>query len=318
MHVHDAMRRRVLACAALALPLLAVAGPAVLRVATDALDVAYLAAGPENGRPVVLVHDFGYDVHSFTRVVPLLADAGLRVLVPWMRGHGGTRFIDAAAPRSAQQAALGRDLIDFIDALHIPEAVFAGFGWGAHAARAASVVRPTRCVGLVLAGIGRIDADGPFERYLFRSNLGQRALRIDPRGVAHALWQRRAPDAPVDEALFARAAPSFDNPDFVEIVIHSYRHRFRNAPGDPALEPIEQQLAAQPKIAVPTVVLHGACDGVDLEHFSADAHRHFSGPYRRRVIPLAGHFLARDILVDRRADALDARRRLVDRIGGLA
>ena len=144
MRTHDAMRRRVLAALALA-PLPAVAaparGPAVVRVATDALDVAYVAAGPEKGRPVVLVHDLGYDVHSFTRVAPLLAGAGLRVLVPWLRGHGGTYFRAAAAPRSARQAALGRDLIDFIDALHLPEAVFAGFGWGAHAARAASRAR---------------------------------------------------------------------------------------------------------------------------------------------------------------------------------
>jgi pimeloyl-ACP methyl ester carboxylesterase len=259
MRTHDAMRRRLLACAVLALPPLRAvaidaAGPALLRVATDTLDVAYLAAGPENGRPVVLVHDFGYDVHSFTRVVPLLAGAGVRVLVPWLRGHGGTRFIDAAAPRSAQQAALGRDLIDFIDALHLPEAVFAGFGWGAHAARAASVVRPTRCVGVVFAGIGRIDADGPFERYLFRSNLGQRALRLEPRGVARTLWQRLSPAAPIDAALFARAAPSFDNPDFGAILTHAWAVRHAGAAPDPAYASLEKKFALPPP-AVATIAL---------------------------------------------------------------
>ncbi len=255
MHAHDAMRRRVLAALALA-PLSAAAGPAVRRVATGALDLAFLAAGPENGRPVVLVHDLGYDVHSFTRAVPLLAGAGLRVLVPWLRGHGGTRLRDAAAPRSAQQAALGRDLIDFIDALHIPEAVFAGFGWGAHAARAASVVRPTRCVGLVLAGIGRIDADGPFERYLFRSNLGQRALRMDPRGAVRTLWQRLSPAAPIDAALFARAAPSFDNPDFGAILTHAWAVRHAGAAADPAYASLEKKFALPPP-ATPTITLGG-------------------------------------------------------------
>jgi pimeloyl-ACP methyl ester carboxylesterase len=247
MRAHDAMRRRLLACATLALPpLRAVAGPAVLRVATDALDVACVAAGPENGRPVVLVHDFGYDVHSFERVVPPLAQAGVRVLVPWMRGHGGTRFRAAATPRSAQQAALGRDLIDFIDALHLPEAVFAGFGWGAHAARAASVVRPTRCVGLVLADIERIAADGPFERYLFRSTLGQRTLRDDPRGVARTLWQRVSPDTPIDAALFARAAPSFDHPDFGAILTHAWTFRHAGAAPDPAYAALEKKFALAP------------------------------------------------------------------------
>jgi pimeloyl-ACP methyl ester carboxylesterase len=263
MYTHDAMRRRVLAALALS-PLSAAAGPSVPRVATAALDVAYVAAGPENGRPIVLVHDFGYDVHSFTRVVPLLADAGLRVLAPWMRGHGATRFIDAAAPRSAQQAALGRDLIDFIDTLHIPEAVFAGFGWGAHAARAASVVRPTRCVGLVLAGIDRIDADGPFERYLFRSNLGRRALRIDPRGVARMLWQRLSPGAPIDAALFARAAPSFDNPDFGAILTHAWTFRHAGAAPDPAYAALEKKFALPPP-AVAAITLDATARHLPFE-----------------------------------------------------
>lgn len=264
MRTHDAMRRRLLACAALAWPALrAAAAPAAPRVFTDALDVAYVAAGPEHGRPVVLVHDFGYDVHGFERIVPLLARAGLRVLVPWMRGHGGTVFRAAAAPRSAQQAALGRDLIDFIDALHLPEAVFAGVGWGAHAARAASVVRPTRCVGLVLAGIDRIDADGPFERYLFRSHLGQRALRLDPRGVARTLWQRQSPDTPIDAALFARAAPSFDNPDFGAALTHAWAFRHAGAAPDPAYASLEKKFAL-PLPATATISLSGAARHVSF------------------------------------------------------
>lgn len=287
------MRRRLLGraagLAALTLPSLRAAaapatGPDTLRVATDALDVAYAAAGPEHGRPVVLVHDLGYDVRSFTRVAPLLAAAGLRVLAPWMRGHGGTTFRAAAAPRSAQQAALGRDLIDFIDALHVPEAVFAGFGWGAHAARAASVVRPTRCVGLVLAGLGRIDADGPQERYLYRSNLGQRALRADPRGVARMLWQRLSPAARVDAALFARAAPSFDHPDFGAILTHAWAFRHAGAPSDPAYAPLEKKFVL-PHAAVPTITLTGTASGV------ADAPFAPAGLRRHVDVDGAGHHL---------------------------
>jgi pimeloyl-ACP methyl ester carboxylesterase len=260
----------------------------LLRLQTDTIDFAYHTAGPENGRPVVLVHDFAYDIHSFKRVVPILADAGMRVLLPFQRGHGGTRFRDDAAPRSGQQAALGKDLIEFIDVLHIPEAVFAGFGWGAHAAYAASVVRPTRCVGLVLAGLERIDAAGPFERYLFQSNTGRRELERDPRGVARTLWQRLSPASRFDAGLFASAAPSFDNPEFGAILAHAWGYRHEGAAGDPRYKALEKKFARQPTTGVAAITMAGAASGTGDAAGPAIA---FTGAHDHRELDGVGHHL---------------------------
>jgi pimeloyl-ACP methyl ester carboxylesterase len=246
-----AFMKSAAALAAMALPALrtrAASGP-MRRVSTDVLDVAYLTAGPEDGRPVVLAHDFGYGVESFSRAAPLLAAAGLRVLAPQLRGHGGTRFHDPATPRSGQQAALGKDLIDFIDALHIPEAVFAGFGWGAHAAASAARVRPTRCIGLVLSGIGRIDEAGPRERYLYASDAGRRELDVRRRQLARETWRRLSPQAPFDAALFAQVAPALDNPDYVPVLAHAWLSR--HAPLDPLAAPDPRYAALEKKFAQP-------------------------------------------------------------------
>jgi pimeloyl-ACP methyl ester carboxylesterase len=280
--------------AALALPTLRAnaASASLLRVSTDVLDVAYFTAGPENGRPVVLVHDFGYGIESFSRVVPLLAAAGMRVLVPQLRGHGGTRFHDAAAPRSGQQAALGKDLIDFIDVLHIPEAVFAGFGWGAHAAWAASKVRPTRCVGLVLAGIERIDEAGPRERYLYASGAGLRELDLHRRALARETWQRLSPRAPVDAALFAQVAPALDNPDYAPVLAHAWLGR--HAPKDPLAAPDPRYASLDKKFTQPAdtpvaaLTLTGSASGVAP---ARDPGIVFNGFIARRIVAGAGHHL---------------------------
>lgn len=249
----------------------AAASAASGQVKTDLLDIAYLAAGPEDGRPVVLAHDFGYDVHSFSATAALLADAGLRVLVPHLRGHGATRYLDPATPRSGQQAALGQDLIDFIDALHIPEALFAGFGWGASAARAAAAIRPTRCVGLVLASDEGLDQaasrDLPlpppaeaalWHQYYLQTERGRAALRADRRAVVREIWRRAAAgDGGFDAAAFDRAAPSFDNPDWVDTLVHAYRYRFGNAAADPRYDKAERLIAARKPPAVPVARLEG-------------------------------------------------------------
>jgi pimeloyl-ACP methyl ester carboxylesterase len=292
-------RRRFLAqaagLAAIGLPSLraaAAGGPVphltLQRIQTDALDVAYHAAGPEDGRPVVLVHDFGYDIHSYAKVLPLLAGARLRVLVPFLRGHGGTRFINGDAPRSAQQAALGKDLIDFIDALHIPEAVFAGFGWGAHAAWAASVVRPTRTAGLLLAGSGRVDMAGPWERYLFQSAIGARELGRDPRGVARTLWQRLSPRAAVDAALFARAAPSFDNPDFGAILTHAWGMRHGGATPDPRYATLEKKFATIAGTSTAAITLEGKASGAPPATGPGIV---FTGAHSQRALDGVGYHL---------------------------
>jgi pimeloyl-ACP methyl ester carboxylesterase len=246
----------------------AVASPPWLvhHVSTEELDVAYVAAGPEDGRPVVLVHDFGYGIDSFSHAIPLLAAAGVRVLAPQLRGHGATRFRDGDIPRSGQPAALGKDLIGFIDALHLPEAVFAGFGWGAHAALAASVVRPTRCVGLVLAGIDRIDEAGPHERYLFASAAGQDELHRERRRLARATWRRLSPHAPFPAALFEQVAPALDHPDYVRVLTHAWLGR--HAPRDPAAAPDPRYAALDRRFAQPAgtpvaaVTLAGSASGV--------------------------------------------------------
>jgi pimeloyl-ACP methyl ester carboxylesterase len=289
--------QRAAGLAGLALPALqadAVASlpSAAQRVSTDLIEFAYFAAGPEHGRPVVLVHDFGYGIESFARTAPLLAAAGLRVLAPQLRGHGATRFHDQATPRSGQQAALGKDLIDFIDALHIPEAVFAGFGWGAHAAFAASVVRPTRCVGLVLAGIERIDEARPLERYLFASGAGQRELDRRRRGLAREAWRRLSPRAPFDSALFERIAPALDNPDYVRILTHAWLGR--HAPLDPLAAPdpryaaLEKRFAPAPATTVAALSLSGGASGLAPAAGPAIA---YGGFHARRDLAGVGHHL---------------------------
>ena len=289
--------QRAAGLGALALPGLgmaraAAAAPGLLGVSTDVLDVAYIASGPEDGRPVVLVHDFSYGIDSFSRAAPLLAAANLRVLVPQLRGHGATVFLDPAAPRSGQQAALGKDLIDFIDALHIPEAVFAGFGWGAHAAYAASQVRPTRCVGLVLAGIERIDEAGPRERYLYASGAGRLRLDQQRRALARETWRRLSPRAPFDAALFEQAAPAFDHPDYAAVLAHAWL--VRHAPLDPLAAPdpryaaLEKKFAQPPATAVPALSLGGGASGVVSAAGGGIA---FGGHHARRTLAGVGHHL---------------------------
>lgn len=297
-----ALLRRAGALAALALPTVhAHGGPApragacldaAERVSTEVLEVAYFAAGPEDGRPVVLVHDFGYGIDSFARVAPLLATAGMRVLAPQLRGHGATRF-HASGPRSGQQAALGRDLIDFIDALHLPEAVFAGFGWGAHAAWAASRLRPTRCVGLVLAGAGRIDEAGPLERYLYASSAGRRVLAAQRRTLARAAWRRLSPQARFDATLFARIAPGLDNPDYVAVLTHAWLSRHAPANPDAATDPLyaalEKKFTQPASTPTAAILLAGGASGAPPAAAIA-----FGGPHVHRVLPGVGHHLPFD------------------------
>jgi pimeloyl-ACP methyl ester carboxylesterase len=272
---------------------------ALQQVSTEVLDIGYHSAGPEDGRPVVLAHDFGYDIHSYAQVAQLLAADGFRVLVPHLRGHGTTRFNDADRPRSGQQAALGKDLIALIDALHIPEAVFAGFGWGAGAACAAAVLKPTRCVGLVSVNGYQIDDPASaavplpaaaeaalWHQYYFQTERGRAGLKANRRDIARILWQHNSPAWRFDDATFERAGASFDNPDYVDVVIHAYRYRFGNAAGDPGYAAAEQMLAARPAIAVPAITLEGSASGVAP---GTDPGALFSGPHSHRRIAGAGH-----------------------------
>ncbi len=281
--------------------------PRYRTVTTPMLEIAYEESGPADGPVVILMHGFPDDPRTWDGTAPPLAADGCRVLVPWLRGYGPTRFLDAGTPRSGQQAALGADLRAFMAALGIERATLAGYDWGGRAACIVAALRPERVRGLVsitgyniqnIAASGRPVGAEEELRYwymwYFNTERGRAGLEQNRRDICRLLWRLWSPNWDFDEAIFARTAASFDNPDFVDVVIHSYRHRLRAAAGDPALEPIEARLAAQPPITVPTIVLHGAADGVDVPENSEAEAAHFTGPYRREVVPVAGHFLPRE------------------------
>lgn len=269
------------------------------QLSTETLEIAVGMAGPENGRPVVLVHDLGYSTHSFNAVADLLANAGLRVIVPSLRGHGATRYRDPATPRSGQQAALGRDLLDLIDALHVPEAVFAGFGWGASAAAAMAALRPSRSVGMVLASDEGLDHEGAaaapltpaaeaalWHQYYFQTERGRLALQDKREAVMREVWRRSHRHGALDEAVFAASAPAFQNPDFVATVIHAYRYRLGNVAGDPRYAKAEQTLATRKRLSTKLVAFEG----------DASVRQYASGADRAAVrrIAGAGHDVPRD------------------------
>lgn len=276
-------------------------------VRTATLEIAYLESGPADGPAVVLLHGWPSDVHDWDGVAPPLAAAGFRVLVPWLRGFGPTRFLDATTPRSGQQAALGADLRDFLDAMNLRTALLAGYDWGGRAACVVAALWPERVRGLVsitgynIQDIARAWKPAPAEQehrywyqWYFNTERGRAGLAQDRRGIARLLWRLWSPNWQFDDATFDATAASFDNPDFAEVTIQSYRHRYANAPGDPAYDELERKLAAQPAISVPTIVLHGECDGVGPPQQSENAASHFSGAYERRLVPVAGHFLSRE------------------------
>ncbi len=276
-------------------------------VETATLRIAYEEAGPTDGIPVVLLHGFPYDIRAFDGVAPVLAQAGCRVVVPYLRGFGPTRFLSDATPRSGEQAALGADLLGLLDALALGPAVLGGYDWGGRAACVVAALWPERARGLVSVGgynIQHIAAsaapDVPEQehrywyQYYLHAERGRAGLAANRRAFCRLLWRLWSPSWAFDDATFERTAASFDTPDFVDVVVQSYRHRFGLAPGDPALAGIEQRLAKQPAITVPTVVLHGDNDGVGPTWQSERQGRHFTGPYTRQVVPGVGHNLPQE------------------------
>jgi pimeloyl-ACP methyl ester carboxylesterase len=277
-------------------------------IRTSTLDIACEMSGPEDGAPVILLHGWPYDPRTYDAMLAPLVAAGCRAIVPYLRGFGPTRFLSADTPRSGQQAALGSDLIGLLDALSLPRAALVGYDWGGRAACIVSALWPerVRCLvtgnGYNIQDIARSGVPASPEQelrfwyqYYFHTERGRAGLAANRREFCKLIWRLWSPNWAFDEATFERSAASFDNADFVEVTIQSYRHRFRNAPGDPALEGIEQRLAARPKIATPTIALHGEANGVGPPETSADHARFFSGPYERRVIPRAGHNLPHEV-----------------------
>jgi pimeloyl-ACP methyl ester carboxylesterase len=277
-------------------------------VRTPVLEIAYLESGPADGRVVVLLHGWPSDVHDYDEVAAALAAAGFRVLVPWLRGFGATRFLDAATPRSGQQAALGADVRDFLDALSVGSAILAGYDWGGRAACVVAALWPERVFGLVaITGYGIQDiaaASRPaaaqqefhyWYQWYFHTERGRAGLTANRDDIARLLWRLWSPNWLFDDATFEASAPSFGNPDFVGVTIQSYRHRYGAALGDPAYDALEARLAEQPPIGVPVVVLHGEADGVGAPAGSIPRDRLFTGEFERRLIPGAGHFLSREV-----------------------
>ncbi len=276
-------------------------------VRTPVLEIAYLEHGPADGPPVILLHGWPSDVHDWDGVAPPLAASGYRVLVPWLRGFGPTRFLDPAAPRSGQQAALGADVRDFMDALAIPSATLVGYDWGGRAACVVAALWPERAAGLVAItgyGIQNIPAaihpaaaeqeHRYWYQWYFHTERGRAGLTANRVEITRLLWRLWSPNWAFDEATLLATTASFDNPDFVDVTIQSYRHRYGNAPGDPAYDAIEAQLTTQPPITVPTIILHGEDDGVGSPASSIPRDRMFTGGVKRRLIPRAGHFLSRE------------------------
>ena len=278
-----------------------------LTAVTRDLEIAYEAHGDPQGFPVVLLHGFPDDARAWDDVAPPLAAAGYRVLAPYLRGYGPTRFLDPGAPRMAQQAAIGQDLLDLADALALPRVALAGYDWGGRAACIASLVAPARVRALVTIGGYNVqnttapsrpgpaaDERAKWYQWYFNTERGRRGLEQNRREICRLLWHEWSPGWRFDEATFDRTARSFDNPDFVEVVIHSYRHRHGNAPGEERFQPLERRLAERPPITVPTTILHGAEDTVDPPRQSERHLPLFPDGTERRVVPGGGHFLPRE------------------------
>jgi pimeloyl-ACP methyl ester carboxylesterase len=275
-------------------------------VRTDVLDIAYEEHGKPEGTAVILLHGFPYDVRSFDGVVAPLVSAGHRVLVPWLRGYGPTRFRDASAPRRAEQAALAQDLFDFADALDIDRFALAGFDWGNRAGCIASILAPQRVIGQVAIGgysvQNTLARGAPMQarqaaqfwyQWYFNTEQGADSLKANRHDIIRYLWETWSPQWRYTDEAYARSAKSFDNPDFVDVVVHSYRHRLMNAPGEERFVEIERRLADQPTVDVPAIVLRPGATGLGdrpSENPAGDQAR-FTKLVARRIVEGAGHDL---------------------------
>jgi pimeloyl-ACP methyl ester carboxylesterase len=260
------------------------------------LSVGYAEAGPPSGPAVLLLHGWPYDIHSYADATPLLASAGYRVIVPFARGYGTTRFQSDDTLRNGQQAALATDVIDLMDALGIEQAILAGFDWGARSADVVAALWPERCRALVSVSgylIGSQAANAAplppraeytwWYQFYFATPRGQAGYEKYRREFSRLIWQLASPKWAFDDATFARSAAAFDNPDHAAIVIHNYRWRLALAEGEPQYDDLERRLAGAPSIAVPAITLEGDANGAPHAEASAYAGR-FSGKYEHRVI----------------------------------
>jgi pimeloyl-ACP methyl ester carboxylesterase len=260
------------------------------------LEVAYAELGPADGEVVVLLHGWPYDINAYAEVAPLLAARGYRVIVPHLRGYGSTRFLSAQTPRNGEPAALASDVLNLLDALHIPRANLAGFDWGARSADIVAALWPERVKSLVSVSgylIGSQEAGRTplppqaelqwWYQFYFATDRGQAGYARYTHDFARQIWQLASPQWHFDEATFARSAAALDNPDHVAIVVHNYRWRLGLVDGEPKYAALEQRLAQAPSIGVPTITLEGDANGAP--HPKAEAYAaKFTGPYEHRLL----------------------------------
>lgn len=298
------------ATAAAALPKAATAQPAapppVKTVRTPVLEIGYHESGPATGFPVLLFHGFPDDAHAYDGVAPILAKAGYRAFAIYLRGYGPTRFLDPSAPRMAQQSAIAQDVIDFADALKLPRFAVSGYDWGGRASCITAALHPDRVRAAVLCGgysIQNTITQGPpaspqavrnsWYQWYFNTETGRDGLTKNRKALCRYMWQEWSPTWKFTDAMYEQTAASFENPDFVDCVLHSYRHRNFNAPSEPRFLDTEKRLATRPKVEVPTIVLHGGDDGFGKPApDTTDAERNaFPKLVARRVVAGAGHFV---------------------------
>jgi pimeloyl-ACP methyl ester carboxylesterase len=269
---------------------------ALKQIDAGVLNIGYAEAGAANGPAVILLHGWPYDIHSFVDVTPLLAKAGYRVIVPYLRGYGTTRFLSSEALRNGQQSALAVDTIALMDALQIKRAILAGFDWGARTANIVAALWPERCKAMVSVSgylIGSQEAGKMplppkaelqwWYQYYFGTERGRAGYEKYRHDFAKLIWQIASPKWRFDDATFERTAASFNNPDHVSIVIHNYRWRLGLAKGESKYDDLEKRLAGFPVITVPTMTLQGDADGAPHPDASSYAKK-FSGKYSHRVI----------------------------------
>jgi pimeloyl-ACP methyl ester carboxylesterase len=274
-------------------------------IQTPVLNIGYEESGNTSGFPIILLHGFPYDIRSWDKVVPILAEAGYRVLVPYLRGYGPTSFRDPQAPRTAEQAAIAQDVVDFAEALKLSECALAGFDWGNRAACIAAILRPEMVKALLAIGgypvqntISRgkpapaISDARRWYQWYFNTEQGRQGLEENRRDIIRYLWDTWSPEWQYTDEDFNRSAPSFDNPDFVEITLHSYRHRHMNAPGEDRFVQLERQLAQGPPILVPSIVLRGEDSGFGRpESDPSEDKKKFPNLVASRIVAGAGHDL---------------------------
>ena len=269
---------------------------ALKQVDAGPLSVGYAEDGPAGGRAVLLLHGWPYDIHSFAEATPLLAAAGYRVIVPFVRGYGTTRFLSDDTPRNGQQAALATDVVALMDALAIEQAILAGFDWGGRSADIVAALWPDRCKALVSVSGYLIGSQAATEaplppraelawwyQYYFATDRGRVGYDKYRREFSKLIWQLASPKWTFDDATFARSAAAFANPDHVSIVIHNYRWRLSLAAGESRYDDLERQLASFPAIAVPAITLEGDANGAPHSDASAYASK-FTGKYEHRVV----------------------------------